>query len=162
MAIAEQGRPLVRHGRVGPFAETRVDIPAHGSIPRVPAGSSVVLPGAADGREKYAYVRRHTWMLTLCTVLTFPPLVYSQIRLFAASPWFLLYAPFMVLGTVTFLVSLLADGIRRGVRPGRAPEDGGGWRPLPAPVGRRVPAHLRRADRTVRNSWTHVAALRAT
>ena len=96
MAIAEQGRPLVRHGRVGPLAETRVDIPADGSIPRVPVASSVVLPVPPTDKEKYSYVRRHSWILTVCTVLTFPPLVYSQIRLFADSPWFLLYGPFMV------------------------------------------------------------------
>ena len=47
-------------------------------------------------------------------MLTFPPLVASQIRPFDDSPWFLVYAPFMVLGTLTFFVSLLADGIGCG------------------------------------------------
>jgi hypothetical protein len=68
----------------------------------------LVLPVPPHDTEKLAYVRRHAWVLTLCSVLTFPPLVFSQVRLFIDSPWFLLYAPFMVLGTLTFGVSLLA------------------------------------------------------
>lgn len=162
MAIAEQGRPLVRHGRVGPFAETRVDIPAVGSIPRVPVGSSVVLPVPPTDKEKYSYVRRHSWILTVCTVLTFPPLVYSQIRLFADSPWFLLYGPFMAIGTLTFFVSLLADGIGRGFDLAEHRKIVASWLPLWYPsVDVFLPTYGESIE-LLRNSWTHVAALRAT
>ena len=162
MAIAEQGRPLVRHGRVGPFAETRVDIPAVGSIPRVPVGSSVVLPVPPTDKEKYSYVRRHSWILTICTVLTFPPLVYSQIRLFADSPWFLLYGPFMAIGTLTFFVSLLADGIGRGFDLAEHRKIVASWLPLWYPsVDVFLPTYGESIE-LLRNSWTHVAALRAT
>ena len=162
MAIAEQGRPLVRHGRIGPFAETRVDIPADGSIPRVPVGSSVVLPVPPTDKEKYSYVRRHSWILTVCTVLTFPPLVYSQIRLFADSPWFLLYGPFMAIGTLTFFVSLLADGIGRGFDLAEHRKIVASWLPLWYPsVDVFLPTYGESIE-LLRNSWTHVAALRAT
>ena len=162
MAIAEQDRPLVRHGRVGPVVETRVDIPADRSIPRVPDASSVVLPVPPTDKEKYSYVRRHSWILTICTVLTFPPLVYSQIRLFADSPWFLLYGPFMAIGTLTFFVSLLADGIGRGFDLAEHRKIVASWLPLWYPsVDVFLPTYGESIE-LLRNSWTHVAALRAT
>ena len=111
--------------------------------------------------EKFAYVRRHTWVLTLCTVLTFPPLVYSQVRLFMASPWFLLYAPFMLLGTMTFLVSLLADGYGAGFDLAEHRKIVQAWRPDRYPP---VDVFLPTCGEPIellRNSWTHVAALRA-
>jgi cellulose synthase (UDP-forming) len=111
--------------------------------------------------EKFAYVRRHTWVLTLCMVLTFPPLVYSQIRLFTVSPWFLLYAPFTILGTATFLVSLLADGFGAGFDLAEHRKIVAGWRPDRHPS---VDVFLPTCGEPVEllgNSWTHVAALRA-
>jgi Glycosyl transferase family group 2 len=162
VAIVEEGRPPVRHGRVGPLVETRVDIPANGNIPRVPAASSVVLPVPPTDKEKYSYVRRHSWILTVCTVLTFPPLVYSQIRLFADSPWFLLYGPFMAIGTLTFFVSLLADGIGRGFDLAEHRKIVASWLPLWYPsVDVFLPTYGESIE-LLRNSWTHVAALRAT
>ena len=121
----------------------------------------LVLPVPPTDAEKFAYVRRHTWVLTLCTVLTFPPLVYSQIRLFMASPWFLLYAPFMALGTMTFLVSLLADGYGAGFDLAEHRKIVEAWRPDRYPP---VDVFLPTCGEPVellRNSWTNVAALRA-
>ena len=113
-------------------------------------------------KEKYSYVRRHSWILTVCTVLTFPPLVYSQIRLFADSPWFLLYGPFMAIGTLTFFVSLLADGIGRGFDLAEHRKIVASWLPLWYPsVDVFLPTYGESIE-LLRNSWTHVAALRAT
>ena len=132
-------RPESRPQRdASPAADLRPDREAAGHL---------VLPAPPTNAEKFAYVRRHTWVLTLCTVLTFPPLVYSQIRLLAASPWFLLYAPFMALGTMTFLVSLLADGYGAGFDLAEHRKIVQAWRPRSVSAGRRVPADLRRADR---------------
>lgn len=47
------------------------------------AWSSPVPP---DKDEKYSYLRRHMWVLTLCSVATFPPLIYSQMRNQQAGP----------------------------------------------------------------------------
>jgi len=57
-----------------------------------------VLPTPPLDSEKFSYVRRHIWVLTLCSALSFPPLVYSQIRMVENSRWFILYAPFAVFG----------------------------------------------------------------
>lgn len=100
-------------------------------------------------------------MLTLCTLLTFPPLIYSQVRLFADSPWFLVYAPFMALGTLTFLVSLIADGFgpKFDLAEHRAIVDR--WQPWEYPsVDVFLPVCGEPAE-LLRNSWTYVAALRA-
>ena len=158
MSIAEQRRPLVSHARHGRLAETRADLAA---ISGVPGASSVVLPMPPTDKEKYSYVRRHSWILTVCTVLTFPPLVYSQIRLFDDSPWFLVYAPFMVLGTLTFFVSLLADGIGRGFDLAEHRKIAASWLPLWYPsVDVFLPTYGEPIE-LLRNSWTNVAALRA-
>ena len=158
MSIAEQRRPLVSHARHGRLAETRADLAA---ISGVPGASSVVLPMPPTDKEKYSYVRRHSWILTVCTVLTFPPLVYSQIRLFDDSPWFLVYAPFMVLGTLTFFVSLLADGIGRGFDLAEHRKIVASWLPLWYPSVDVFLPICGEPIELLRNSWTHVAALRA-
>ena len=77
-----------------------------------------------------------------------------------ASPWFLLYAPFMVLGTLTFLVSLLTDGYGAGF-------DIAEHRTIVQAGGRRYPSvdvflpTCGEPLELLRNTWTHVAALRA-
>jgi cellulose synthase (UDP-forming) len=121
----------------------------------------LVLPVPPHDTEKLAYVRRHAWVLTLCSVLTFPPLVFSQVRLFIDSPWFLLYAPFMILGTLTFAVSLLADGFGAGFDLGEHRRIVAGWRPWNYPS---VDVFLPTCGEPIellRNSWTYVAELRA-
>jgi cellulose synthase (UDP-forming) len=114
-----------------------------------------------DDREKYSYVRRHSWILTVCTVLTFPPLVYSQIRMFQDSPWFLFYAPFMALGTVCFLLSLIADGVGRGFDLAEHRKIVGSWRPLWYPSADVFLPTCGEPIELLRNTWTYVAALRS-
>jgi cellulose synthase (UDP-forming) len=131
------------------------------SAPEPEEAGRLVLPVPPHDSEKFAYVRRHTWVLTLCSVLTFPPLVYSQVRLFIQSPWFLLYLPFMALGTLTFFVSLLADGFGAEFDLAGHRRLVASWRPLWYPS---VDVFLPTCGEPVellRNSWTHVAALRA-
>jgi cellulose synthase (UDP-forming) len=135
--------------------------PAQDSRPDPEEAAHLVLPVPPSDSEKLAYVRRHTWVLTLCMVLVFPPLVYSQFRLLAASPWFLLYAPFMLLGTVTFVVSLVADGFGAEFDLAGHQRLVAAWRPHEYPA---VDVFLPTCGEPVellRNSWTHVAALRA-
>ena len=148
-ATTAQSRPQRNAGLAADFRPDREE------------AGHLVLPVPPTDAEKFAYVRRHTWVLTLCTVLTFPPLVYSQIRLFIASPWFLLYAPFMVVGTLTFLVSLLADGYGAGFDLAEHRKIVQAWRPDRYPP---VDVFLPTCGEPVellRNSWTHIAALRA-
>ena len=77
------------------------------------------------------------------------------------SPWFLLYAPFMALGTLTFLVSLIADGVGRGFDLAEHRKIVASWLPLWYPS---VDVFLPTCGEPIellRNSWTYVAALRS-
>jgi cellulose synthase (UDP-forming) len=126
-----------------------------------PEVRQAVLPVPPSDSEKYSYVRRHSWILTVCTVLTFPPLVYSQVRMVEDSRWFLLYAPLMVLGTLTFLVSLIADGVGRGFDLAEHRKIVASWLPLWYPS---VDVFLPTCGEPIellRNTWMYVAALRS-
>ena len=77
------------------------------------------------------------------------------------SPWFLLYAPFMVLGTLTFVTSLVADGFGPEFDLAEHRKLVESWRPYRYPT---VDVFLPTCGEPVellRNSWTHVAAMRA-
>jgi cellulose synthase/poly-beta-1,6-N-acetylglucosamine synthase-like glycosyltransferase len=131
--------------------------PAAGAQPAMPA---LVLPSPPLDREKYAYVRRHAWVLTVCTVLAFPPLVYSQIRMVDDSRWFLLYAPFMAFGTFCFLLSLVVDGLSRRFDLARHKRLVASWLPLWYPSVDIFMPTCGEPLEVLRNSWTHVNALR--
>ncbi len=138
--------------------------PAEAPRPRAGAEAAqaeIVLPSPPNDREKYAYVRRHAWVLTVCTVLTFPPLVYSQIRMFEDSHWFLLYLPFMAFGTLCFLLSLVVDGMSRNFDLAAHNKVVADWHPLSYPTVDVFMPTCGEPIEILRNSWTHVAALRA-
>ena len=120
-----------------------------------------MLPVPPTDTEKYSYVRRHNWILTTCQLLTFPPLLYSQFRMFQDSPWFLLYAPFVLIGLMTFLVSLIADGIGRGFDLDEHKKFVSVWMPLWYPSVDVFLPICGEPIELLRNTWTHVAALRA-
>jgi cellulose synthase (UDP-forming) len=148
------------------LTQTRADMPALPAEVRIPAPreqeGQTVLPVPPSDKEKYSYVRRHNWVLTTCMVLTFPPLVYSQFRMFEDSPWFLFYAPFVLLGILTFFVSLIADGIGKGFDLNEHKKIVASWLPLWYPS---VDIYLPTCGEPIellRNTWTYVAALRAT
>jgi cellulose synthase (UDP-forming) len=126
-----------------------------------PQDQGLVLPVPPLDTEKYSYVRRHNWILTVCQLLTFPPLLYSQFRLFEDSPWFLVYAPFVLIGLLTFLLSLLSDGMGRDFDLDEHKKLVSVWMPLWYPtVDVFLPVCGEPID-LLRNTWTHVAALRA-
>jgi cellulose synthase (UDP-forming) len=100
-------------------------------------------------------------VLTVCSVVTFPPLIYSQLRLFQASLWFLLYAPAMVLGTFCFLLTLVTDGMSRDFNLAAHQRLIRNWQPWRYPS---VDVFLPTCGESIellRNTWTHVGALRA-
>ncbi|MBO0805956.1 MAG: glycosyltransferase [Nocardiopsaceae bacterium] len=131
---------------------------------RIPANAAadIVLPVPPSDDEKYSYIRRHIWILTLAQILTFPPLVYSQIRMFMNSPWFLCYAPFVLLGIITFFVSLIADGFGKGFDLDAHKKIVARWFPLWYPSVDVFLPVCGEPIELLRNTWTHVAALRAT
>jgi cellulose synthase (UDP-forming) len=120
-----------------------------------------VLPVPPHDTEKFSYVRRHAWVLTLCSLLTIPPLVFSQVRLFIDSPWFLIYAPFMVLGTLSYLISLFSDGFGPGFDLDEHRRIVADWRPWSYPSVDVFLPICGEPIELLRNTWTHVAELRA-
>jgi cellulose synthase (UDP-forming) len=120
-----------------------------------------VLPLPPHDKEKYGYVRRHLWVLTLCSALSFPPLVYSQVRMVVNSAWFAIYAPFALFGIFTFLLSLVADGMSRAFDLDEHKRIVAGWMPLWYPsVDVFLPVCGEPLE-VLHNAWTHVAALRS-
>ena len=158
---APGGAPQRARHRAG--AVTARPPAASGSVLALAAAADppgdLVLPVPPGDREKYSYIRRHMWVLTLCSVATFPPLVYSQARMVWDSPWFGLYAPFALLGVGCFLLSLLVDGLSRSFDLAAHQRLVTAWRPrhYPSvdvflPVCGEPPAVLH-------NTWRYVAIL---
>jgi cellulose synthase (UDP-forming) len=77
-----------------------------------PAGP--VLPVPPDDREKYSYIKRHSWLLTLGSLASFPLLLWSQLRLMVQYHWFWFYVPFILMGILFLALPLLTDGLSRG------------------------------------------------
>jgi cellulose synthase (UDP-forming) len=166
MAVVAKGarsaRPATapRHRKPSP---SRGPLPSKNSRKRTTPheAPAPVLPLPPRDGEKYGYVRRHLWVLTLCSALSFPPLVYSQVRMVANSAWFAIYAPFALFGIFTFLLSLVADGMSRAFDLEEHKRIVAGWMPLWYPsVDVFLPVCGEPLE-VLHNAWTHVAALRS-
>jgi cellulose synthase (UDP-forming) len=159
--VAEGGR--IGHVRTGHSHPTRTG-PKHrkgGGSRRLarPSTAGSVLPIPPLDGEKYVYVKRHAWVLTSCSLLSFPPLVYSQVRMIEGSPWFWLYAPFVLLGVVCFLLPLLTDRLSRGFDLDEHRRIVASWLPLWYPsVDVFLPVCGEPVE-VLRNTWAHVAML---
>lgn len=84
-----------------------------------------VLPVPPQDDEKYRYIRRGAWILTLASIASFPLLLFSQTRLMPEYHWFWFYLPFVVIGRA--LPGPAFDHRRPGpwLRFHRAPAAGG-------------------------------------
>jgi cellulose synthase (UDP-forming) len=146
-----------------PRPEFAGPVPAAGSLQALTAAADpprdLILPVPPDDDEKYSYIRRHMWVLTLCSVATFPPLVYSQIRMIENSAWLLLYAPFAVLGVGCFLLSLLVDGLSRSFDLADHQRIVSSWRPRRYPSVDIFLPVCGEPLAVLYNTWRHVAAL---
>ena len=121
---------------------------------------SPVLPVPPTDAEKYSYVRRHVWMLSVFAALSVPPLLYGQVRMVLNSTWFYVYVPFALFGVLCFLLSVTADGMSRGFDLAEHKRIVAGWRPLWYPsVDVFLPVCGEPLE-VLRNAWTHVAQLR--
>jgi len=119
-----------------------------------------VLPVPPTDAEKYAYVRRHAWVLTVCAVLAIPPLVYGQVRMVLNSAWFYVYVPFALFGVACFLLYVIADGMGRSFDLEEHKRIAGGWLPLWYPSVDVFLPVCGEPIEVLRNAWTRVAALR--
>jgi cellulose synthase (UDP-forming) len=116
-----------------------------------------VLPAPPLDTEKYAYVRRHVWVLTLCSALSFPPLVYSQVLMVENSPWFLIYAPFALFGVLCFLLSVIVDGMSRRFDLAEHQRIVAAWAPRRHPSVDIFLPVCGEPIEVLRNAWVHVA-----
>jgi cellulose synthase (UDP-forming) len=121
----------------------------------------LVLPSPPRDDEKYSYVRRRAWVLTIISAFSFPPLILGQLILVLHDHWFWLYAPFMISGVLLFIVPLVTDGVSRGfdVEAHRRLVDG--WKPARYPsVDVFLPVCGEPVE-VLQNTWDHVARLAA-
>ena len=70
---------------------------------RAPAG---LLPVPPDEREKYSYVKRYNWVLTLSSFVGFVCVIASQEDSARHSAWIWIFAPVLLLSAVGFLISV--------------------------------------------------------
>ena len=118
-----------------------------------------VLPNPPNDTERYSYVRRHLWVLILCSIVSFGFLTVSQLRLANASPWFWCYVPFLFFTIAYFLVSLWVNGFTRDfdLAAHRAVVEG--WEPERYPSVDIFLPVCGEPYEVLRNTWTHVAAM---
>lgn len=77
------------------------------------AASHGLLPQPPDDSEKYSYTRRHLWMLTLGSLVSFSCLAVSQFYFTASSPWFWLMTPLLAFVVADYVISLYLDSRSR-------------------------------------------------
>jgi len=86
--------------------------------PQAPAPQMVVnglvLPTPPVDEEKYQYVRRHAWVITLLGAASFPLLLVSQVRMIFLFHWFWLYGPFLLLSLIFLALPMFTDAMSRG------------------------------------------------
>jgi cellulose synthase (UDP-forming) len=121
---------------------------------------SPVLPVPPSDAEKYTYVRRYAWVLTIFAVLSVPPLVYGQVRMVLNSPWFYVYVPFALFGVACFVLSVTADGMSRSFDLAEHRRIVAGWKPERYPSVDVFLPVCGEPIEVLRNAWTNVDKLR--
>lgn len=136
----------------GPGAAAGVALAAAAAQPEL------VLPLPPTDTEKYSYVRRHQWFLTLCALVSFPPVVYTQYEIVRATGWYWLFPPF-ALFVIMIMLSTALDGFSRGFDLGEHKRIVAAWKPGRYPsVDVFLPVCGEPVE-VVRNTWRHVAVM---
>jgi len=121
-----------KHRKTGADTGPRATVPMQAQA--APSGPvAPVLPEPPDNKEKYSYIRRHTWVLTVCSLASFPLLLYSQVQMMGNYSWFWFYAPFVAFGALFFMLPLLTDGFSHGFDLDKHRGLVETWRPLRYP-----------------------------
>jgi cellulose synthase (UDP-forming) len=124
-----------------------------------PQAPGPVLPVPPRDDEKYRYVRRGAWILTLASMASFPLLLFSQTRLMLQYNWFWFYVPFVIMGALFLALPLITDGLARGFNFSEHQRLVGDWRPETYPsVDVFLPVCGEPVD-VVRNTWKYVAEM---
>lgn len=122
--------------------------------------SRVVLPVPPRDDERYRYIRRYAWILSIGSAASFPLVLWSQLRLMLQHHWFLFYFPFMALGAIFLSLPLLTDMWGRSFDFERHRRIVDSWRPVTYPsVDVFLPVCGEPAE-VLRNTWMYVARMR--
>jgi cellulose synthase (UDP-forming) len=136
--------------------------PAPAQPPEPPAGEVAlgpVLPVPPRDDEKYRYVKRGAWILTLASVASFPLLLFSQTRLMLEYHWFWFYVPFVIMGALFLALPMITDGMARGFNFDDHQRLVKEWKPETYPsVDVFLPVCGEPVD-VVRNTWKYVAEM---
>ena len=118
-----------------------------------------VLPVPPRDDEKYRYVRRGAWLLTLASLASFPLLLFSQTRLMMEYHWFWFYVPFVIMGALFLALPMITDGMAKGFDFDEHQRLVNEWRPKTYPsVDVFLPVCGEPVD-VVRNTWKYVAEM---
>jgi cellulose synthase (UDP-forming) len=117
------------------------------------------LPSPPTDDEKYSYVRRGAWLVTLLGTLSFPLLLYSQMRMMIQFHWFLLYSPFLFLAAIFLMMPLVTDALSRGFDFDRHRRLVAAWQPARYPSVDVFLPVCGEPLQVLRNTWNYVAAM---
>ncbi|MFC7261026.1 glycosyltransferase family 2 protein [Streptomyces lutosisoli] len=118
-----------------------------------------LLPAPPSHAEKYSYVKRRLWVLTLASVVSFGCLTVSQVALAQASPLMWIFAPPLAFTVVYYLVSLKVNGFTRDFDFAYHQELVRGWRPAVYPTVDVFLPVCGEPIEVLHNTWTHVRQL---
>lgn len=127
---------------------------AHGG-----AAHGGLLPQPPTDREKYAYVKRHLWVLTLSSLISFVCLVLSQFKLAASTPLLWVYVPLLVFTVVYYLISLRVNAVTRDFDIKHHKRLVRNWKPAEYPSVDVFLPVCGEPIEVLHNTWTHVRAL---
>jgi cellulose synthase (UDP-forming) len=163
MPAAKSSQTAARSTRPMPTQMVRVAAPKTAAkplaAPSPAAPHGPVLPVPPRDDEKFQYVRRNAWILTLFSVASFPLLLLSQVRLMLQYHWFWIYSPFILLAALFLALPLLTDGLSRSFDFAAHRRLVDSWRPSRYPsVDVFLPVCGEPVE-VLRNTWTYVAAM---
>ncbi|MFG2869748.1 glycosyltransferase family 2 protein [Streptomyces sp. NPDC048338] len=118
-----------------------------------------LLPVPPSDAEKYGYVRRRLWCLTLTSLVSVGCLAVSQYRLIASTPALWGFAPFLVLTAFYYLISLHTNLFSRDFDLSSHRTLVDGWRPATPPTVDVLLPVCGEPIELLHNTWTHVRAL---
>jgi cellulose synthase (UDP-forming) len=157
-AAANVAVPLPRTAPAASPAPARApDQPPEPPGGGVALGPALPVPPRDD--EKYRYVKRGAWILTVASLASFPLLLFSQTRLMLHFHWFWFYVPFVIMGALFLALPMITDGLARGFDFKEHQRLVDAWRPEKYPsVDVFLPVCGEPGD-VVRNTWKYVAQM---
>ncbi|WP_443066276.1 glycosyltransferase family 2 protein [Streptomyces sp. NBC_01262] len=118
-----------------------------------------LLPEPPSDGEKYAYARRHLWVLTVSSVISFCCLAFSQYKLAQSNPLLWLYAPPLVFTVIYYLISLRVNGFTPDFDLKAHKALVRSWRPEVYPTVDVFLPVCGEPIEVLHNTWSHVRAM---